>query len=111
MQNQNYRDFYQKALIPIGSNDQQSLDDSRLAQGLTHWLIALEGHAVKESDLYRWKVSVFQADCDGIFNANSPFYSSPLFDVFQDAYETSRDIESVIKNDQLYSVYVEEKIS
>lgn len=110
---QNYQDFYQKALIPIGSNDKMALDiESSEDLNSTHWLIALTGH-LKESkqEYYLWKVVVYHTNHDGEFLWKNPHYSSESYDCFHKAYDAAKDIEECSRKDVLVSSKLQEKIS
>jgi hypothetical protein len=109
----NYRDFYQKALIPIGSADQTELTSAEFdfQSFSTHWLIALEGElATKPNEYYHWKVKIFPSNSEGTFNWNKPFYTSTEFKSFDTAIEVSRTFESYSKNDQIHTTNLQEKI-
>jgi hypothetical protein len=112
----NYRDFYQKALLPIGLTDRAELikteynDD--LQQLTTHWLIALDGELASNSnEFYHWKVKIYPSNSEGAFKWNKPFYSSPALDSFDKAIELARSYEKYSKNDQILSSNLQDKIS
>ncbi|XJZ28302.1 hypothetical protein ACF5W4_05775 [Bacillota bacterium Lsc_1132] len=112
----NFRDFYQKALIPIGNNDRTvfSSEDVSFPPLLsTHWLIALEGELKPEQsrDYYYWKVSIYSANADGTFNWDQAFYTSPGIDSIDEAIELARTFETYSKNDELHISNLQEKIS
>ncbi|MFO1445696.1 hypothetical protein KDN24_21350 [Bacillus sp. Bva_UNVM-123] len=102
----NYKDFYQKALIPIGENDFKNLIQSypSIQNDQPHWLIALVGELKNiEKEFYCWKVTIFVADSDGSFSWKSPCYSSSLYDCIHEAYKHAVHLEQFSKHDQLYS--------
>lgn len=115
MQNDNYRDFYQKALIPAGKSDRESFleiqPDSENNVLHTHLLIGLQGRKLDNIEYYNWKVTIYKADSDGIYDARIPIYSSELYDRFDDAVEAARTIEKDVRYDQLHAVRQQEKIS
>ena len=112
----NYRDFYQKALIPIGSTDRASITESNsnqsnLPTASTHWLIALEGElAPNSNEFYHWKVNIYPSNSEGAFKWNTTYYSSPTVNSFNKAIEWARTFETYSKNDQLHSTNLQEKI-
>lgn len=102
----NYKDFYQKALIPIGEKDYFSFKETTpsIQQNHSHWLIALEGEQNgSEKEFYCWKVKIYPADSDGSFSWKSPCYISSLFDCIHMAYNHALTLETFSKNDELYS--------
>lgn len=102
----NYKDFYQKALIPIGEKDFFSFKESipTIQHNYSHWLIALVGERKDiEKEFYCWKVTIYPADSSGSFSWKSPCYSSLLFDCIHKAYNHALDLEKFSKNDELYS--------
>ncbi len=112
----NFRDFYQKALIPIGINDRtafSSNDISFSALLSTHWLIALEGEIKpgQQRDYYHWKVCLYSANADGNFNWDQVFHKSPAMESFNEAIELARMLETYGKNDELHISNLQEKIS
>ncbi len=112
----NFRDFYQKALIPIGLNDRTAFsanDISFPALLSTHWLIALEGEENPEQqrDYYYWKVSIYSANAEGNFNWDQAFYTSPPIDSIDEAIKLARTVETYSKNDELHTSNLQEKIS
>ncbi|SFA77163.1 MULTISPECIES: hypothetical protein [unclassified Bacillus (in: firmicutes)] len=117
MNSPNYRDFYQKPLIPIGANDQEALTSELPAEEntpltLTHWLIALEGEpSTQNEEFFHWRVSVYLCDFEGTFDWNYPFYSSELHDNFHKACDKARLLELQSHRDQLFSTTKLEKIS
>ncbi|MBY0120914.1 hypothetical protein [Bacillus sp. S/N-304-OC-R1] len=109
----NYKDFYQKALVPIGSNDKNCLKNLISADlpDHSHWLIALEGETKdQEAVFYIWKVTIYPSDSTGSFSWNSPYYSSPIYDSIHMAYNHANDLEKCSKNDQLYFSKLNERI-
>lgn len=112
MQNENYRDFYGRALIPAGSCNSKLFIEQFSGQAQpSHWFIALEGQAMAESPKFEWKVSVFPSDSAGIYDANAPCYTSIFFDNIHKAIETARHIESELLNDSSSAATPQEKIS
>lgn len=110
MHNPYYREFYQKAIVPIGINDRMALQET--ATQSSHWLIALEGQpSAPESEFYHWKVSIYPSDEEGSFNCSQPAYCSPMHDCFHSAVDTARSFEAYSKNDEIYSAFIQEKIS
>jgi len=115
MQTPNYRDFFQKALIPIGLNDRKSLKESeKEIYGLpsTHWLIALEGEQLPQIEEYfHWKVSIYPSNLEGAFPWLRPFYTSETVETFDQAIELARVLETFTQQDELNSLFLREKIS
>ncbi|MBO0960380.1 hypothetical protein J1P26_11760 [Neobacillus sp. MM2021_6] len=112
MKTPNYHDFYEKALIPIGLNDQNSLDENHPDSTSTHWLIAVEGVQLPQPKIfYHWKVSVYPADGDGDFNWKKPYYCSTNMKLMDDAMALASTLASASKNDELTTVTLLEKIS
>ncbi|NHM29576.1 hypothetical protein [Neobacillus terrae] len=116
MYNPNYRDFYQTALIPIGLKDQLALLEAEITPSdqvrSTHWLIALEGEpAFEDTEYYHWKVSIYPADSEGSFSWKHPYFSSQLFDSFNNAAELARSYASFSINDEIFASGLQEKIS
>lgn len=110
----NYRDFYQKSIIPMGSNDQSVLSGSDISPhtaGHTHWLIALEGETRQDKLFYVWKVTIYPADSEGSFDPANQFFSSSEYDCINKAFEYARELEQHGKNDVLLSIQLNEKIS
>jgi hypothetical protein len=103
-----YREFYHKALIPMGENDRTSL--LPVDSSLTHWLIALEGQP-RADDYYLWEVSIYPADVEGCFNWHSPLYKSSLYDSIDGAYKAAQVLEQFSKKDELSSINFNVKIS
>ena len=110
----NYKDFYQKALVPIGMNDKNCLKDMGTAEfpQHSHWLIALEGE-INDQDkvFYLWRVTIYPSDSNGSFSWHSPYYSSPIYDSIHIAYDHAKTLENCSKNDQLYFSNLKENIS
>ncbi|WHY68520.1 hypothetical protein [Neobacillus sp. SuZ13] len=113
MKTPNYHDFYQKALIPIGVNDQIALQESSDANSpSTHWLIAVEGVQLPQTKIYfHWKVSIYPADCEGDFNWKKPYYCSPNMELIDHANAFASSLVTAGKNDRLSSATLLEKIS
>lgn len=97
----NYKDFYQKALVP-------NADDPIMH---SHWLIALEGE-LKEPGIeyYIWRVTIYPSDSNGSFSWNTLYYSSPVYDCIHSAYNHANDLEKSGKNDQLHFSRLRESI-
>ncbi|MDF0726283.1 hypothetical protein PY093_06085 [Cytobacillus sp. S13-E01] len=97
----NYREFYQKPLIPIGESDiQVFLDNDGSSSSFTHWLIALEGSEIeKGKEKFHWKIIVFQTTSEGSFDYNSPHYVSLQIPCVHQAFEMAKEIESKCKSD------------
>ena len=115
MKTPNYHDFYEKALIPIGLNDQLSLKESEAINPdspSTHWLIAVEGVQITQPKIfYHWKVSVYPADGDGDFNWKKPYYCSTNMKLIDDAIALASSLAASSKKDELATVTLLEKIS
>lgn len=112
----NFRDFYQKALIPIGSNDQVAFLANRTSDPpllSTHWLIALENEQKpkQSKEVYQWKVSIYPANADGAFSWNHAYYTSQGIDSIDEAILLAQRFESYSKNDELLKSNLQEKIS
>jgi hypothetical protein len=115
MNSPNYRDFYPKALLPIGSNDYiliNTNDSTQIEPPSTHWLIALEGEkSPQEKEYYYWKVSIYPSNSEGTFDFRKPYFSSTLHDCIHKAFESARILEFHGQNDELCSPATLEKIS
>jgi hypothetical protein len=111
LQNEIYRDFYKKALIPAGSSDSKAFMDIQPDLLHTHLLIGLQGHQENGKEYYHWNVTIFKSDSAGSYDACKPIYASSLYNKFDDAVEAARNIEKEIRNDQLHTVRQQEKIS
>lgn len=117
MNSPNYRNFYQKALIPIGLKDQTAMMDLKYHKKSppllsTHWLIALESiptSSLKEYDY--WKVFIYPSHSDHSFQWEQPFYSSPEMESLDQALSVARRLETCCKGDELLSTDLQEKIS
>ncbi|MBS4189008.1 hypothetical protein KHA94_02105 [Bacillus sp. FJAT-49705] len=110
----NYKDFYQKALVPIGTNDFKCLNDLDEVDKLkhSHWLIALEGEIRNlDKEYYTWKITIYPSDSNGNFSWNTLYYSSPIFDSFHLAYEHAKNLEKYSVNDKLFSAKIRESAS
>ena len=106
MNTQNYKDFYQKALVPIGEKDHSSFKETTPSNQHhhSHWLIALVGEQENiEKEFYSWKVTIFPSDSNGSFSWKSPCYLSTIFDCIHLAYKHALELETFSKNDELYS--------
>ncbi|MDP4162223.1 MAG: hypothetical protein Q8906_01090 [Bacillota bacterium] len=112
MYNPYYREFYQKALVPIGFKDRIAHLELNVSTHSTHWLIALEGQPSSPgSEYYHWKVSIYPSDEEGSFIYNHPAYCSPMLECFNSAVDLARSFETYSKNDEIYSEYIQKKIS
>ena len=115
MQKADYREFYQKALIPAGMSDRKSFletyPDTKDQTLHTHLLIGLQGRQLDNREYYTWKVTIYRADSLGLYDACTPIYSSESYYRFDDAVEAARTIEKDVRNDQLHTVREQEKIS
>lgn len=111
MQHAYYREFYEKALIQAGNSDKKTFLDIHTDLLHTHLLIGLQGHQVDAKEYYHWNVTIYKSDSTGIYDACTPIYSSASFDRFDDAVEAARNIEKEVRNDQLHTARLQEKIS
>jgi len=115
MKTPNYHDFYEKALIPIGLNDLQSLKNTEAYctdQPFTHWLIAVEGVQLPQPKIYyHWKVSIYPATDEGDFNWKAPYYCSPHLELIDSANTLASSLVQSSKKDELSSATLLEKIS
>ena len=111
MQNNLYRDFYEKSLVPAGLSDKKAFLDFQSELMHTHLLIGLQGHQEDGLEFYHWKVTIYKSDSSGIYDAGKPVYASTVYDRFDDAVEAARNIEKEILSDQLHTVCQQEKIS
>ncbi|MFE8698020.1 hypothetical protein ACFYKT_16890 [Cytobacillus sp. FJAT-53684] len=114
MNGPNYKDFYQKALIPIGSNDLIHFKELTAYEHAnhSHWLIALVGELKDiEKEFYSWKVTIYPSDMSGSFSWNNTCYTSLNFDCFHQAYNHAKNIEKYGKEDQLYPLNIRENVS
>jgi hypothetical protein len=104
----NFREFYQKPPIIIGENDllsiQSNTSHTEIFDGYTHWLVALNGVEIDQHTI-EWKVVVFPTSVDGSVNYISPYFASLSFRTFNEAYIFSKNIESMAKQDQLFTVH------
>jgi hypothetical protein len=103
----NFREFYQRALIPIGENDRLSaLKGSLNLDSCSHWLLALEGNEVDQyTGVYHWKVVIYPAKTNGHCNYELPYFVSTLFNTFNTAIDSIRDLEKLARDDQLSKVF------
>jgi hypothetical protein len=117
MNSPNYRDFYPKALIPIGLNDQRLLLESYPVHveppaDATHWLVALEGELAQAStEYYHWKICIYPCDLDGTYDWEKPYYASPAHDCIHKAFDSASTLEAFGRNDELCTTAIQEKIS
>jgi hypothetical protein len=111
-----YRDFYPKSLIPIGSNDRKALQTFHLPSNdnfqATHWLVAIQGRIkhLQEED-YQWQVYLFPADVEGTYAWENPYFISRSFDSIDLALDFSCDIETFGRDDVIVSSKINDKIS
>ena len=107
-----YREFYPTAMVPFGKNDSVLIQDSNLASGHTHWLIALQEEKIDlPEDYCHWKVVIYTADDQGSFNWEMPYYSSSLFDKIEAAIELAQHYHECGCKDQLCGIGQNTKIS
>jgi hypothetical protein len=111
LQNNLYRDFYKKSLVPAGLSDKKAFLDIQPDMLHTHLLIGLQGHQKEGSEFYNWNVAIYKSDSFGIYDAGTPVYASTLYDRFDEAVEAARNIEKEILSDQLHTMRQQEKIS
>ncbi|MCM3573006.1 MULTISPECIES: hypothetical protein [Mesobacillus] len=111
MQNNSYRDFYQKSLVPAGLSDKKAFLEIQPDVLHTHLIIGLQGHQDNDREFYHWNVTIYKSDSSGIYDADKPVYESTLYDRFDDAVEAARKIEKEIRSDQLHALRQQEKIS
>lgn len=111
MQNNLYRDFYQKSLMPAGLSDKKAFLEIQADMLHTHLMIGLQGHQKNGSDYFNWNVIIYKSDSSGIYDAGKPVYASSVYDTFDDAVEAARNIEKEILSDQLHTMRQHEKIS
>lgn len=115
MNNPNYRDFYQRALIPIGLKDKAVLTESITNHSdpylfSTHWLIAIEAVlCTKAKEYYHWKVSIYPSDSEGSYLWNHAFYCSSPMESLDRVIELAQAYEAYSRNDELHSA-LHEKI-
>jgi hypothetical protein len=115
MKTPNYHDFYERALIPIGLNDLESLHGSVAYcsdSPHTHWLIAVEGVQLPQLKIYyHWKVSIYPATDEGDFDWKAPYYCSPNMELMDSAITLASTLAELSKTDELSSACLLEKIS
>ncbi|ESU32790.1 hypothetical protein G3A_09510 [Bacillus sp. 17376] len=111
MQNNLYRDFYEKSLVPAGLSDKKAFLDLQPDMLHTHLLIGLQGHQEDGREFYHWNVTIYKSDSSGNYDAGKPVYTSTLYDRFDEAVEAARNIEKEILSDPLHAVRQQEKIS
>lgn len=110
----NYRELYQKSLIPIGEKDHQYLEEEGLCKGeafaCTNWYFALEGiPETPTSSYYQWKVVVYSTNTSRQINYDEPFYTSHIFQCFNEAYDYIKSLEEKAKQDIFTAEYSKEK--
>ncbi|RSD28229.1 hypothetical protein [Mesobacillus subterraneus] len=111
MQNNHYREFYGKALVPAGLNDRKTFLGIQPDLLQTHLLIGLQGLPEDGREFYHWNVTIYKSDSEGIYDACRPIYASSSYDRFDDAVEAARKLEKEILNDNLHTIRQQEKIS
>ncbi|MED3552404.1 hypothetical protein [Cytobacillus praedii] len=114
MNGANFRDFYQKALIPIGLNDLYHYKETSEHKHTipTHWLIALEGQLKDlESEFYTWIVTIYPSDANGSFSWNTSCYTSSIYNCIHQAYEHANALEHSGKNGKLFTTKNKEDVS
>ncbi|WP_458414101.1 hypothetical protein ACNQFZ_04195 [Schinkia sp. CFF1] len=96
MNGPNYREFYQKALIPMNDYDRMHFCTEFCGNcgeclKVNHWLIALEGNpTAPDSEVYEWYIVVYPAQETGTFwSLKPPFYKSSSHHTFSQAMEES----------------------
>nr|WP_295970175.1 hypothetical protein [uncultured Bacillus sp.] len=107
-----YKEFYTKALIPIGENEKKWIGpfnkgwrDTPL--DISHYLIAMEGNIENEnSEKYHWKISVYPADSEGTFYNEIPLYTSQYYTSLHCAFSAANKLESAGKAGQLFVRYL-----
>jgi hypothetical protein len=111
----NYHDFYEVALVPIGSNDQRLMLETNSyypESGSTHWLIAVEGVQLPQAKIYfHWKVSIYHANGEGDFDWKKPYYCSANMKMIDHAIKLAHSLAAASKKDELASNALLEKIS
>ncbi|WP_108670174.1 hypothetical protein [Peribacillus acanthi] len=109
----NYRDFYQRGIIPIGLEDSKKFADLNTEELFaTHWLVALEGDPESvNSEFYLWKVVVYPTNQLGEFDYTKPYYTSSYHHSFDTAIDLARSIENTALSDTLVQSYFQQKIS
>jgi hypothetical protein len=116
MNQPDYREFYPKSLIPIGTNDKRALD-SYLSSTQhrfhpTHWLVALQGRVKHLSEnVYHWQVCLYPADLEGTYTWSKPYFVTSDFESIDQAIEMSRELETYGKDDAIISSNIQERIS
>lgn len=106
----NYLEFYQKALIPIGTYDLNALNIH--SSNDSHWLIALDGqYHEKPRRYYTWKVLIFQTNSNGYIFLKEPFYISKSYESFHEAYDIAKQLEECGRKDMLSTVHLQDQIS
>ncbi|WP_163102170.1 hypothetical protein [Peribacillus alkalitolerans] len=109
----NYRDFFQRCIIPIGFEDSKKLVDLTTDELFaTHWLVALEGGPESiDSEYYLWKVVVYPSNQSGKFEYAKPYYTSAYHHKFDAAVDLAKSIERTALTDTLIQSYFHQKIS
>lgn len=105
----NFREFYQKTPIPISKNDRLTIENeasySEMFNNWSHWLIALEGKEIDWKTI-EWRVLIFPSNACGKFNDKFPYYKSPLLRTFHEAFDLSRELEKMAKQDRLIPIHI-----
>lgn len=104
----NYKEFYQKALIPMNDYDRahfckEFCGNCQNCIKANHWLIALEGSSKESnSEKYQWKVVVYPAKETGIFwSLKVPYYQSSNPYSLTQAIEESKKIVQKLLGSEL----------
>lgn len=98
----NFKEFYQKGLVPIGAKDKDFLLSADNQTEATHWLIAVEGEQDDQlNEQYRWKVSMYLSDNFGSFISRQPYYSSTEIPSVHTAFDKAAELEFTSRNDSL----------
>lgn len=99
----NFSEFYQKTPIPVCEKDQSAMQNENnhwlSLEPFTHWLIAVEG--CEEKKEIQWRVAIYPSNEWGAFNYKVPFYRSPYYHSFHEAWEAIRELEKKAKQDPL----------
>jgi hypothetical protein len=107
----NYRDFYQKGIIPMNPKTRAQLD-KQLNPEESFLLVALDGYNQSvESEFYCWNVVIYQSNRDGYFQEKKPLFISSSYNNFLQAYKSAIEYESILRNDGLQSLVNIDQIS
>lgn len=112
----NFKDFYQRAIIPMGAGRDHFLKEVMerdtyqemthwfpAIQEMTHWFVAIEG-SLRQSDpeYFHWKVIVFPSREDGSYQHSiDPYYESKQFDTINESFEYSRVVINQLSEGQI----------